>query len=66
MDLYDVVALREGIPDENLAPGAVGTIVHVFDHVPAAYEVEFADSDGRTVSMVTLTTDQIRPLGTPS
>ncbi|QKW14606.1 DUF4926 domain-containing protein [Verrucosispora sp. NA02020] len=66
MDLYDVVELREAIPDENLEPGAVGTIVHVFDHVPGAYEVEFADSDGRTVGMVTLTLDQIRPLDAPS
>ncbi|MFI7025975.1 DUF4926 domain-containing protein [Micromonospora sp. NPDC049900] len=66
MNLYDVVELREAIPDENLAPGAVGTIVHVFAHAPVAYEVEFADSDGRTTSMVTLTDDQIRPIHAPS
>lgn len=58
-ELYDVVELREAIPGEDLPAGAVGSVVHVFDGPPPAYEVEFADADGRTVAMVTLRTDQI-------
>ncbi|MET8364799.1 DUF4926 domain-containing protein [Micromonospora sp. NPDC005194] len=53
-ELYDVVELREAIPGEGLPAGAVGTVVQVFDGPPPAYEVEFADADGRTVAMVTL------------
>ncbi|MFI6785419.1 DUF4926 domain-containing protein [Micromonospora sp. NPDC050276] len=59
LELYDVVALREAIPEEQLPPGAVGTVVHIFNGPPAAYEVEFADADGRTIAMVTLRDDQV-------
>ncbi|MFF0232715.1 DUF4926 domain-containing protein [Micromonospora sp. NPDC005254] len=59
LELYDVVELREATPGEGLPAGAVGTVVHVFDGPPPAYEVEFADADGRTVAMVTLRTDQM-------
>ncbi|MET7747864.1 DUF4926 domain-containing protein [Micromonospora sp. NPDC005367] len=60
MELYDVVKLREALPSERLAAGAVGAVVHVFGGPPTAYEVEFADADGRTVAMVTLTAEQIQ------
>ncbi|MGC4768951.1 DUF4926 domain-containing protein [Micromonospora sp. DT44] len=59
LELYDVVELREAIPEEELPAGAVGTVVHVFSGPPAAYEVEFADADGRTVAMFTLRADQL-------
>ncbi|MFI6064148.1 DUF4926 domain-containing protein [Micromonospora sp. NPDC051227] len=59
MELYDVVELREAIPGEDLPAGAVGAIVDVFDGPPPMYEVEFADTDGRTVAMVTLRADQV-------
>ncbi|NYH41642.1 hypothetical protein HNR22_001369 [Micromonospora jinlongensis] len=59
LELYDVVELREAIPGEELLAGATGTVVHVFNGPPPAYEVEFADADGRTVAMVTLRTDHI-------
>ncbi|RIV41538.1 DUF4926 domain-containing protein [Micromonospora radicis] len=61
MDVYDVVELQEAVPHEHLAAGAVGTIIHIFDRDPVAYEVEFTDEDGRTVSMLTLTAAQLRP-----
>ncbi len=60
MDLYDVVELTADLPDENLPAGTVGTVVHIFDQPNRAYEVEFADSDGRTIAMAALTDDQIR------
>ncbi|MGV9213927.1 DUF4926 domain-containing protein [Micromonospora sp. RB23] len=59
VELYDVVELREAIPGEELPAGTVGTIVHIFSGPPTAYEVEFVDTDGRTVAMVTLRADQI-------
>lgn len=60
MNLYDLVELKEALPEENLPPGAVGTIVHVFHRPQLAYEVEFTDEDGRTISSVALTPDKIR------
>ncbi|GAA2190051.1 DUF4926 domain-containing protein [Micromonospora lupini] len=59
LELYDVVELREAIAEEQLPAGAVGTVVHIFNGPSTAYEVEFADSDGRTLAMVTLRADQV-------
>lgn len=53
MQEYDVVRLRRSLPEHNLAAGAVGAIVMVFDE-PPAYEVEFCDEDGLTIALVTL------------
>jgi hypothetical protein len=62
MDLYDVVEVVNGLPDDKLTAGMVGTIVHVFHEPRLAYEVEFSDTDGQTVAMLPLTPDQIRPV----
>lgn len=59
LKLYDVVELREPRPSEQLSAGAVGSVVDVFDGAPPMYEVEFADTDGRTVAMATLRADQV-------
>jgi Domain of unknown function (DUF4926) len=56
----DVVTLTRDLPEQGLAAGAIGTVVHVFSKPNVAYEVEFADEDGRTKAMVTLTADQFR------
>ncbi|WP_439427574.1 DUF4926 domain-containing protein [Micromonospora sp. LA-10] len=64
MDLYDLVELRDAVPEENLPAGAVGTIVHVFQRPDLAYEVEFADQEGRTVSTLALTPDKIQQVDT--
>ncbi|MFG2103458.1 DUF4926 domain-containing protein [Micromonospora echinaurantiaca] len=61
MDLYDVVELTTDLPEERLAAGSVGTIVHVFERPELAYEVEFVDDDGRTIAAVALTPEKIRP-----
>ena len=62
MNLYDVVELAEDLPDEGLRAGTLGTIV---DDYPgsADFEVEFADGDGRTLALLTLRGDQLRPRG---
>ncbi|MGS2616628.1 DUF4926 domain-containing protein [Micromonospora sp. LZ34] len=61
MDLYDLVELTTDLPDERIPAGSVGTIVHVFQRPELAYEVEFADDDGRTLATVALTPDKLRP-----
>jgi hypothetical protein len=62
MNLYDVVELAVDLPDEGLRAGAAGTIV---DDYPgsADFEVEFVDDDGRTLALLTLPGDQLRPRG---
>ena len=50
--LLDVVALLEERPNDGLASGQVGTVVEL--HSPAAFDVEFLDSTGRTIGLVTL------------
>ncbi len=61
MELYDTVELAIDLPAASLQAGAVGAVVHIFHEPNLAYEVEFADEDGRTLAMVPLTPDQIRP-----
>jgi hypothetical protein len=60
MKLFDVVKLVSDRPEDSLAAGSVGTIVHVFDKPDLAYEVEFADANGRTLALVTLRPDQLQ------
>ncbi len=59
MNLYDMVSLKVDIPEENLRAGALGTIVHIFHEPNLAFEVEFADDQGRTLAMLPLMPDQI-------
>jgi hypothetical protein len=54
----DVVRLRQAIPSESLPEGAIGTIVAEFTKPNEAYEVEFCDSNGRTINQLALTPDQ--------
>ncbi len=60
MDLFDVVTLVDAKREDGLPPGAVGTIVHIFDKPRRAYEVEFVDDDGVTIATATLLPEQIR------
>jgi hypothetical protein len=50
--LLDVVALLDDRPEDGLASGQVGTVVEVYS--PDAVEVEFLDSEGHTISLLTL------------
>jgi len=58
---YDVVRLREARVADGLSKGAVGTVLIVHDAVPAAYEVEFCDSNGFTLALLTLTDNDLLP-----
>ncbi len=57
MNLHDVVALLEDLPEHGLKRGQVGTVVEEWE--PGIYEVEFADTDGMTVAMVALRAEQV-------
>jgi hypothetical protein len=50
--LLDVVALLDDKPVEGLVAGQVGTVVDVL--APSAFEVEFLDSNGKTVALAEL------------
>jgi hypothetical protein len=49
---YDVVTLVHDLPEHRLVRGQVGTVVE--QYAPDAFEVEFADQDGRTYALATL------------
>jgi hypothetical protein len=55
---YDVVRLRRAVPEHQLDAGAIGAIVMVFED-PPAFEVEFCDSEGVTLALVTLTEEDL-------
>jgi hypothetical protein len=56
--LLDVVTLIVDLPEYNLWRGQVGTIVELLAN-GIAFEVEFADRDGRTYESIGLRPDQI-------
>lgn len=58
----DTVVLTHGIEAHGLEPGDVGTVVHVYAG-EAAFEVEFVTAEGTTVALLTLSADEIRPIG---
>ncbi|HXL21656.1 MAG TPA: DUF4926 domain-containing protein [Candidatus Dormibacteraeota bacterium] len=55
--LLDVVALLEDLPARGLIRGQVGTVVEILG--PDAFEVEFADDDGRTHASLGLKSSQL-------
>lgn len=52
LKLLDVVALLQDMPENNLTTGQVGTIVEELGE--GAYEVEFSDKKGRTITNLAL------------
>jgi hypothetical protein len=59
LEIFNVVALLRDLPQEGLVRGQVGTVVELLS--PTAALVEFADNDGCTYAMPTVTdSDLIR------
>jgi hypothetical protein len=52
INIFDVVALLEDLPEKNLNRGQVGTVVE--ELAPDVYEVEFSDAQGRTYAQQAL------------
>ena len=61
-DLFDVVVLVKGVPEEGVPPGARAAIVDVHTDPTLAYEVEVVDEEsGSTVWWGPVGPDDIRP-----
>ncbi len=50
MEPFDLVRLLIDLPEEGLARGAEGVVVMVHERPERAYEVEFCDENGETVT----------------
>ena len=57
VDILDVVALTEDLPERALHRGQVGTVVEILE--PGVFEVEFSDDEGRAYAFVALKADQL-------
>ncbi len=57
----DTIVLTSDLPEFGLRSGDLGTVVLVHKH--GAYEVEFLTLDGETVAVISLTPEQVRPVG---
>lgn len=57
VDILDMVALTEDLPERALYRGPVGTIVE--DLEPGVFEVEFSDDKGRAYASVALKAEQL-------
>lgn len=56
----DTVVLLKDHPEAGLKAGDVGAVVQVY--VPDALEVEFVTASGRTLTVETLGTGEVRPV----
>ena len=61
IDELDRVALTRAFPEYGLAAGDVGTVVGVHDG-GLGYTIEFMSLQGKTVAIVTLRADAVRPV----
>jgi len=59
---HDRVVLTAPLADDGLEPGDIGAVVHIYPQ-HEAYEVEFVTLTGRTAAVVTVSADQVRPVG---
>ena len=57
----DSVVLACDFPEHGLKRGDVGTVVLL--HSGGGYEAEFMTLDGETLAVVSLFSDQVRPIG---
>ena len=57
----DRVILTINLPEYSLEQGDLGTVVLVHQG-SAGYEVEFVTLDGDTVAVVSLSSEQVRPI----
>lgn len=57
IDILDVVALTEDLPERGLYRGQVGTVVEALS--PDVFEVEFSDDEGRTYASLALEAKQL-------
>lgn len=61
MKEHDTVALARDEPQQGLKAGDIGAIVHIYKDAQA-YEVEFVSLRGKTLAILTLPADAVRPI----
>ena len=59
---HDRVVLTAPLANDGLEPGDIGAVVHIYP-LHKAYEVEFVTLTGKTAAVVTVSADQVRPVG---
>ena len=57
IELLDVVALTDDLPERDLQRGQVGTVVE--ELAPGVFQVEFSDDNGRTYATLALPADRL-------
>ncbi len=57
VNLLDVVALLEDVPERGLVRGQVGTVVEKL--ASGVFEVEFSDNNGRTYATLAAPADKL-------
>ena len=62
IELLDVVALAQDMPEQGLLRGQVGTVVELL--APGVFEVEFSDDQGKTYAMLPVASNQLLLLHT--
>jgi hypothetical protein len=58
---HERAVLTRDLPEQGLKAGDVGAVVHVYRD-GTAYEIEFFALDGRTLDVVTVAADHVRPV----
>jgi len=62
MEEHQTVVLTRDDPDSGLKRGDIGAVVHIYAGGDA-HEVEFVSGDGKTIALLTLGKNDIRPIG---
>jgi hypothetical protein len=58
--MLDTVVLARDLPEHHLCSGDLGAVVEVYE--PDSLEVEFVTASGRTGALVTLKSEDVRPI----
>jgi hypothetical protein len=58
----DIVALTLPVPEYGLVAGDVGTVVMTYEDA-SAFTIEFVTVTGKTIGIVTVGADAVRPVG---
>lgn len=61
INVLDTVVLVRDLPDHALKKGDIGAVVEKYD--PDGLEVEFVTGSGKTQALVTITLEDVRPVG---
>ena len=63
MEELETVVLGRDVPEHGLKSGDIGAVVHRYAD-SKAFEVEFVTAEGKTIALLTLAEEDIRPIRT--